>query len=419
MAVSSKPNPLRVSSTTELRDRLKRRNRDTAWWDGVETWLSDHELNLHNREVSPSIVRKIAGQVTQAVVEVEGAETFSPIVNNLGKGWRAALLIRRKGGNRKFSANTSGQDADNKAADKANHHIAIKASETKSKKLNKNLSLAQKDSNWIKLRNTKIEMGDNGIDIPPREVPPLLSSKTINNRVHIVNLVTGEYLELQQRPSELEVRPTSNWVSVKSMGRNNPFYMFTSGDDSISFEVTWYMDSGENRQDVLTKCRLLERWSKADGYKLSPPVLGIVWGTSEIFRDDTFILESAPYTLKNFQNGRRPTPSFKSGRDVINAEESPKSSDPTNRGLTNIYRTQHFNDSFYDLSAYKNYGLLPGYAVQQLTFKRVTPHNRTYQEIVSDELVTKVLHKVTQSDESQVFLDSQIPGLSSSDVFLA
>lgn len=127
------------------------------------------------------------------------------------------------------------------------------------------------------------------------------------NYVCILNLHTNPYttLYIQNRPTEIQVNPGSTWVSIKSMGRNNPFYMYTGGEDTISFDISWYTSDPNHPEEVLAKCRLLESWTRANGYISAPPTLKILWGNSGIFNNFDFILESCPYRLTNFQNGSR------------------------------------------------------------------------------------------------------------------
>lgn len=178
----------------------------------------------------------------------------------------------------------------------------------------------------------------------------VLQSKTINNQIIIINPNTSPYTKIiiQGMPSELDVTPDSNWATVKSAGRNNPFMIYTGGEDTLSFEISWFSIQ-EDRKDVINKCRLLESWTRADGYNSSPPILWISWGSANIFKDCAFVLISASYTLSNFQNSYLKELSRKSKGNPI------------------------------DL------GLLPNCAVQKLIFKKVTSNNTTHEEIISRE----------------------------------
>lgn len=168
---------------------------------------------------------------------------------------------------------------------------------------------------------------------------------SIKNEIIIFNRSTNPYTKLviQGVPNSVEVNPETSWATVKSAGRNNPFYIYTGSEDSVSFEVNWYiLDDKKGRIDVIEKCKLLESWTKADGYKASPPALQISWGSSGIYDDDLFILTSAKYTLSQHQNA---------------------------------YRVPGTNSTDVDLR------LLPNMAIQSLVFKKVTRDNQTHQDI--------------------------------------
>lgn len=189
----------------------------------------------------------------------------------------------------------------------------------------------------------------------------------INNVVSIMNLSTPDLktITLQHRPTEIEVNPESNWVSVNSMGRNNPFVMYTGGDHKISINIAWF--SKEDPASVINSCRLLESWSKADGYYKAPPLLKLIWGTSGMFDNQTWILESAPYKLTGFRNGHR----------------KPYPNTPVREVGDNL---QYLKDpsNFVDTKLY------PGYATQTLTFKLVTKYNLRHIDMIPDEEVDKL-----------------------------
>jgi hypothetical protein len=178
------------------------------------------------------------------------------------------------------------------------------------------------------------------------------SKETYRNSqtISIVNMQVSPYisLELQNRPNEISITPGANWVSVKSMGRNEPFLMYTGGESSIQLELSWYANDKDNYEEVVNKCRLLESWTKADGYTKAPPVLMLVWGTSNLFEDQSFVLTSATYKLSNFQAYAKD-----SEGNVIDR------------------------------------GLLPACATQTLIFKRATTNNTTYEGYIPTEKLKK------------------------------
>lgn len=165
----------------------------------------------------------------------------------------------------------------------------------------------------------------------------------LKNQVKIINASVSPYqaIILQNRPNEITIDPKSNWAAVHSMGRNVPFMMYTGGEETVSFDVSWFANDPARRDEVLWKCKLLESWSRADGYSASPPVLILSWGKSKVFRNDQYyILESARYILKNFQ-------------DLAKS-----------------------NDQIIDLH------LNPAVATQSLVFKRISMTNLTHEDIV-------------------------------------
>ena len=171
------------------------------------------------------------------------------------------------------------------------------------------------------------------------------------NSIIIVSPFTSPYMSiiLQCRPDEIQITPHSTWAAVTSMGRNDPFRMYTGSEDTLTFDINWYCNDPNNRGEVVTKCRLLESWTKADGYVSAPPVLQLIWGQSDLFKDTYWILESASYKLTHFQN-------------------------LANRGGT-----------------YVNLGLYPNYATQTLIFKKVSGFNRRWSDIVSIEELQKTV----------------------------
>lgn len=176
----------------------------------------------------------------------------------------------------------------------------------------------------------------------------LQGESLVNNQVIIFNTCVSpyQYLKLQNRPTELDFRGETTWAAIKSMGRNLPMYHFTGAEDIIQFNISWYCNDPENPAEVINKCRLLESWTKANGYQNAPPVLQIQWGTSDIFYGNYYILTSATYTLSNFASGCR-------------------------------LRNRKPEEKIY----LQNKGLYPYTATQELVFKRVLDHNPVWDEV--------------------------------------
>lgn len=139
---------------------------------------------------------------------------------------------------------------------------------------------------------------------------------------------TLEVLQFQFVPREISYNPTSEFVAIQTFARNNPRYHYTGSEDTVEFEIDWHCEE-ENREDVIKKCRWLEARSKNNGYKEDPPDMLFKWGNL-FTTEDTWIIVAAPYKLSNFD---------------------------------------------------KPYGMLPKQAYQNITLKRVTKTNTTYNQI--------------------------------------
>lgn len=173
-------------------------------------------------------------------------------------------------------------------------------------------------------------------------------------------------IELQTIPKDLEVSSEGTWAVINSSGRNLPMYHYTGSETTLQFNISWYANDPKNPQDVLAKCRLLERWSKADGYEKAPPLLQIDWGTGGIFGNFNtetgenmkgpryyWILQSASYKLSGWQTDAR----------IL---------DPNSNQLI-------------PKPGYTRRGLKPCLATQELIFKRVSARSITYSDIISDD----------------------------------
>ena len=200
---------------------------------------------------------------------------------------------------------------------------------------------------------------DKGDNIPTNTKPldDLIREKgkyMYRNNIIIYNLLQGskyQYIVLQNRPTSLDFKGETYWAAIKSMGRNTPMYHYTGAEDTLQFNISWYANDPEHPDDVINKCRLLESWSKANGYKASPPILKLQWGSMKRdnpFQDHLYILISATYTLMDFN-------------DCIRGGET--------KGYQSL----------------KTRGLYPAAATQELVFKRVSDINLEYGDILSED----------------------------------
>ena len=165
------------------------------------------------------------------------------------------------------------------------------------------------------------------------------------------------YLELQTYPEKVSFQGESTWAVINSMGRNTPMYHFTGAESIIQLNISWYCDDPANPADVIAKCKLLEAWSKGNGYISAPPILKLNWGDSELFKDELFILTAATYELSNWRG-------------------SVKQYDRKTKELVLP-------------KGYVDTNLLPAMATQELIFRRVSATNLTHGDIISQELLNK------------------------------
>lgn len=297
------------------------------------------------------IIGKTLGKVTHKYEDLT-RDTAGVLTGPVNKLWRARLLLNRA---------TSGLPKDTAPKGKRfDPNGVVGESQISSKNPLLNRDLQKK---WrLELQFPRVSE-DGGID-------PAKGNQSITNyrnfevkpeiinlneiRIYNLNIDPIKYITLQNRPPELEFRGETTWATIKSMGRNTPMYHYTGSEDIIQFNVSWYASDPNNPEEVLSKCRLLESWTKSNGYQASPPILKIEWGKSGIFEDHSYILTSATYTLKNFQNASR-----------VRVPGQP--------------------------AQYRDGRLLPATATQELIFKRVSAYNLSHQDFIHESQSNKIL----------------------------
>lgn len=186
------------------------------------------------------------------------------------------------------------------------------------------------------------------------------SNEALNKKkIQIFNISYNPitYIELQTYPEKVSFQGESSWAVINSMGRNTPMYHFTGAETIIQMNISWFCDDPANPADVIAKCKLLEAWSKGNGYISAPPILRLNWCDSELFKDELFILTAATYELSNWRG-------------------SVKQYDKKTKKLVLP-------------KGYVDTNLLPAMATQELIFRRVSAHNLTHNDIISPELIQK------------------------------
>ena len=286
------------------------------------------------------------------------SDPHSVLTSEVNKLWRAKILLnRRTSGLPKDSAQTGRSYNPNNQVSGSFYELRKPKSNPKANEVTKTEFRTHLKGGYTNKPSFELDAPYDGkrdeIIISRQPLTRHQAIKAVNtgrNQVIIYNLTSNgsyAYIVLQNRPNEIEFRGETSWAKISSMGRNTPMYHYTGAEDVLQFNISWYCSDPNNPAEVVSKCRLLESWTKANGYLAGPPILKIQWGASEIFDDHRYILTSATYTLKHFQNGHI---------------------DRRNK-----------NAKFVDTK------LFPTVATQELVFKRVSGHNLGYEDIVKSK----------------------------------
>lgn len=291
-----------------LRERIKRQASGSRWANPVNAM--------------GTTITGVVSDLSQTLVEKTGGLTNGDV----NKVWRAKILLDRLGG--PVTGRTYGLPKDNPDTGiksiPNNYDLRSSSNPTINNSRHQNrrtilsrgtLVEAEKDNPSIK--TVTVNRSTSG----RRDIHNSVRQHT-RNEIIIFNLTPNngsyQYIILQNRPLELEFNGETSWASIKSFGRNTPMYHFTGAEDKIQINISWYCNDPNNPWEVVQKCRLLEAWSKANGYAASPPLLQIDWGGSGLFNNAHFILQSATYRLCNFRDGyidrREQSASWKDGK---------------------------------------------------------------------------------------------------------
>lgn len=323
-----------------------------------------------------TIINKFAGTILEKYGKSVNRVSSSTSTGPVQKAWRARILTNRamsglpKSGSltpnfsKTIDSITSGDIVNNFVSDLVGIKSGPRADKVKSQRES---DISESKTGNPRYRSNYTNKGvpnHREINISESSMSPVVSwldskddwlsrysdSIAKGNKVIIFNINQSpyQYIELQNRPTSLDFRGETTWAVIKSMGRNLPMYHYTSAEDVIQMNISWYCNDPDNPAEVINKCRLLEAWSKANGYQSAPPVLKISWGAgNDLFYSHHYILTSATYTLSNFTAGSR--------------------SRNRNKPDLNTNTTQKY--------------LYPYSATQELVFKRVSDHNLTHSEI--------------------------------------
>ena len=116
--------------------------------------------------------------------------------------------------------------------------------------------------------------------------------------IYIVNIDTGSRIAIQWVPSELHINPIANLSAIMTASRNLPIYHYNGGESTLQFSLDWLTSEGI---DATSRCKEVESMCFSDGYNNPPPLLSIIWGASDVFKNNTYRMVSAPYKLSRFR----------------------------------------------------------------------------------------------------------------------
>lgn len=107
-------------------------------------------------------------------------------------------------------------------------------------------------------------------------------------------------VDIMFTPSNIEWEADSKYATIPTFSRNNPFYHYTGGEDTITFILDWYAFD-RDREEAIKRASRIKAWGRGDGYYSKPPL--IVLDIGGLFLNNTYIIKAAPYTMSLFMKG--------------------------------------------------------------------------------------------------------------------
>lgn len=321
-----------------------------------------------NGNPTTRFIREPVGRyVMQPINDFTSLDQVTDITTSeLNKLWRAKILLDRatrpaKTGGKASITPEAKLHKNNIRPDRGvNHKTGITESSIRVD-VNKAAREVEEQQKELQRKETTVSFVEDNTPLEERKIKydKRYNESLTKKRIQIYNISSDPitYLELQTYPEKVSFQGESTWAVINSMGRNTPMYHFTGAESIIQLNISWYCDDPANPADVMAKCKLLEAWSKGNGYISAPPILKLNWGDSELFKDELFILTAATYELSNWRG-------------------SVKQYDRKTKELVLP-------------KGYVDTNLLPAMATQELIFRRVSATNLTHGDIISQELLNK------------------------------
>lgn len=140
---------------------------------------------------------------------------------------------------------------------------------------------------------------------------PSIEGNTIsdtNKSLYIVEIGGNrDRIEIQFTPKEISFNSQANNQKIEVIGRNNPLYHYTGGQDTLKFQLDFYADD-EDREEVVKKVRWLQALRYNNGRRNRKKNVLIVWG--DLFNDPFYVwtVDSVDVKYSDFRSDKKYNP---------------------------------------------------------------------------------------------------------------
>jgi len=108
-----------------------------------------------------------------------------------------------------------------------------------------------------------------------------------------------ERLEVQYCPLELALNSAPQIQTVFVVGRNNPYYFYTAGEDTLTLQLDFHAESA-NFSDVKDRCNWLRSKRYNNGMQDPPGKFKLVFG--KLFDNEIWVMKSCNVRYSQFKN---------------------------------------------------------------------------------------------------------------------
>jgi len=123
---------------------------------------------------------------------------------------------------------------------------------------------------------------------------------TTNKSLYIVSLNNpDERMEIQFVPQKLQIDSTANHAKIEVVGRNNPLYHYTTGEDNLNLILDLYADD-DDKLNVIQRVRWLQSLRYNDGISRRKKNVMLIFGDLFINQNMTWIVTSVSVSYSDF-----------------------------------------------------------------------------------------------------------------------